>query len=145
MEVGRIKRATPGQVKLKEETAKGSIQFQSVMDHEKRELTYDRLTKKVKEIEDQGKKLAENQTVDNLRQYKKMVRDFLKDVVENGLELNEDFGFNHRGSARTYKIVKEVDKKLVDLTNEVLEKEKSGLNIAGLVGEIKGMLINIYT
>ncbi|RTR36356.1 DUF327 family protein [Robertmurraya yapensis] len=145
MEVSRIKRATLDQVKSKETTAKGSIQFQSVMDHEKRDLTYDRLTQKVKEIEEQGQKLADNQTVDNLRKYKKMVKDFLKDVVENGLELNEDFGFNHRGSARTYRIVKEVDKKLIDLTNEVLEKEKTGLNIAGLVGEIKGMLINIYT
>lgn len=145
MEVNRIKRATLGQIRSQEATAKGSIQFQSVMDQERSQVTYDRLSKKVKEIEEQGKKLTDNQTVDNLRKYKKMVRDFLKDAVENGLELAEDFGFNHRGSTRTYRLVKEVDKKLIDLTKEVLDNEKSALNIASLVGEIKGMLINIYT
>ena len=61
------------------------------------------------------------------------------------LELTEHRGFNQRGSTKVYKLVKEVDKKLIDLTNEVLDKEKKGLDILGLVGEIKGMLINLYT
>ncbi|WP_019153801.1 YaaR family protein [Robertmurraya massiliosenegalensis] len=145
MEVSRIKSTLSGQVKSQEPFSKESIQFQSVMNRERSVITYDRLTKKVNEIEKQGKMLTENQTVDNLRKYKKMVRDFLKEVVDNGLELSENFSFNHRGSTRTHRIVKEVDKKLIDLTNEVLEKEKVGLNIADLVGEIKGILINIYT
>ena len=49
--------------------------------------------------------------------------------------------------ARTkiYKIVKEVDKALIDLTNSVLDKEKNSLDILSRVGEIKGLLINMYT
>ncbi|MFJ8266901.1 YaaR family protein [Peribacillus asahii] len=145
MEVQRISKATLGNVKGKEEVAKGSIQFQAMMDKKRQETTYDRLTKKVAEIEQQGKKLADNHTVENLRKYKKMVKDFMEDAVKNGLELTEHRGFNQRGSTKVYKLVKEVDKKLIDLTNEVLDKEKNGLGILDLVGEIKGMLINIYT
>ena len=115
------------------------------MGQKRNETTYDRLTKKVAEIETQGKKLAENQSVENLRKYKKMVKDFMEDAIKNGLELTEHRGFNQRGSTKVYKLVKEVDKKLIDLTNEVLDKEKKGLDILGLVGEIKGMLINLYT
>lgn len=145
MDVQRINKSTLGRVQSKEEVAKDSIQFQAIMGQKRNETTYDRLTKKVAEIETQGKKLADNQSVENLRKYKKMVKDFMEDAIKNGLELTEHRGFNQRGSTKVYKLVKEVDKKLIDLTNEVLNKEKKGLNILGLVGEIKGMLINLYT
>ncbi|MFJ8257670.1 YaaR family protein [Peribacillus asahii] len=145
MDIQRISRATLNGVQTKEEVAKDSIQFQAMMDKKRQETTYERLTKKVAEIEAQGKKLADNHSVENLRKYKKMVKDFMEDAVKNGLELTEHRGFNQRGSTKVYKLVKEVDKKLIDLTNEVLDKEKNGLGILDLVGEIKGMLINIYT
>jgi uncharacterized protein YaaR (DUF327 family) len=41
--------------------------------------------------------------------------------------------------------VKEVDTKLVDLTNDILQKEKNSLNLLKRVGEIQGLLINMYT
>lgn len=145
MEVGRVKKASLGQVRSKEAVAKESVQFQSIMDEEQSETTYDRLAKKVEEIEAQGEKLANSQTIDNLRKYKKMVKEFLSDVVSNGLELSQRFGFNQRGSSSMYRLVKDVDKKLIELTDEVIAKEKKGLDIVNLVGEIKGMLINIYT
>ena len=50
-----------------------------------------------------------------------------------------------RGSAKVYKLVKEVDKKLVDLTNAVLDKEDKSIRLLSMIGEIQGMLINIYT
>lgn len=145
MEVQRINKAALGKVQSKEEVAKDSIQFQSVMDKKRNETTFDRLTKKVAEIETQGKKLADTHSVENLRKYKKMVKDFMEDAIKNGLELTEHRGFNQRGSTKVYKLVKEVDKKLIDLTNEVLDKEKKGLDILNVVGEIKGLLINMYT
>lgn len=145
MEVQRINKAALGKVQSKEEVAKDSIQFQSVMDKKRNETTFDRLTKKVAEIETQGKKLADTHSVENLKKYKKMVKDFMEDAIKNGLELTEHRGFNQRGSTKVYKLVKEVDKKLIDLTNEVLDKEKKGLDILNVVGEIKGLLINMYT
>ncbi|MES9803355.1 DUF327 family protein, partial [Priestia megaterium] len=42
-------------------------------------------------------------------------------------------------------LVKEVDTKLVDLTNDILQKEKDSLNLLKRVGEIQGLLINMYT
>ena len=145
MEVQRIQAGTLNKTEAKEETAKSSISFSSVMDSRRTDVTYERLTKKMAEIETQGAKLADTRSVENLRKYKKMVKDFLDDAVKNGLELKEQRGFSQRGSTKIYKIVKEVDRKLIDLTNEVLDKEKKGLEVLELVGEIQGMLINIYT
>ncbi|WML46900.1 YaaR family protein [Neobacillus sp. PS3-34] len=145
MEVQRVNKTSAAKVAFKEETAKDSISFNSIMDTKRTDVTFERLNKKMQEIESVGEKLADSRTVDNLRKYKKLVKDFMDDAVKNGLELKEQRGFSHRGSSKIYKLVKEVDKKLIDLTNAVLDKEHKGLDLLGMVGEIKGMLINIYT
>ncbi|MEH7125688.1 YaaR family protein [Bacillus sp. JJ1503] len=146
MEVNRVrKNEILSRLGSKGNIAKDSISFQSVMNKNQNEQTLEILQSKIKDIEQQGEKLTELRTVESLRQYKKMVKDFMKYAVDHGLELQENFGFNQRGSTRTHRLVKEVDKKLIDLTNTVLEKESSSLDVLNKVGEIKGLLINIYT
>jgi uncharacterized protein YaaR (DUF327 family) len=41
-------------------------------------------------------------------------------------------------------VVETVDEKLSELTDELMKKEESSIDILGKVGEIKGLLINIY-
>jgi uncharacterized protein len=144
MEIQRLNKTSLSRLGLKETVAKDSISFTSVMDNKRADLTLEHLTKQMQEIESQGNKLAESRTVENLRKYKKLVKNFLDDAVKNGLNLQEQLGFNFRGSSKLYKLVKEVDKKLIDLTNSVLEKEQQGMDILEMVGEIKGLLVNIY-
>lgn len=108
------------------------------------EKVYARFNQLIEEIDEQGKILAEKRTVEELRKYKQLVKEFIEDAVNHGLELQERRGFNRRGRTKIYKIVQEVDRKLLDLTNAVLEKQKSSLDILEMVGEIKGLLINLY-
>ncbi|GAA0368029.1 YaaR family protein [Bacillus horti] len=99
----------------------------------------------VNRIHDSGERLGKHMTMENLREYKKLVKQFLNEAVEYGIELQERQGFNSRGRPRSYKIVEEVDKKLIDLTNQILDDEKNQLEILSLVGDIKGLLINLYS
>ncbi|WP_370639190.1 DUF327 family protein [Cohnella sp. REN36] len=41
-------------------------------------------------------------------------------------------------------MITEVDKKLTEVTDAVLKKEQKGINILDTVGEIRGLLINMY-
>ena len=145
MEVNRVSKTGLNRVQKKEDLATESISFTEVMGTKRENLVFEKMTKMMHGIEDQGKVLAESRTVEDLKKYKKLVKEFMDAAVKNGLKLEEQRGFNRRGRTKVYKIVKEVDKKLIDLTNAVLEKEKKGINILNLVGEIKGLLINIYT
>lgn len=145
MEVQKITNANLNKIKARDEVAKESVSFSEVMSKGRKQQNYERLTGMMKEIEGQGKQLAESRTIDNLRKYKKLVKDFMEEAVSNGLQLEEQRGFNRRGRTKVYKIVKEVDSKLIELTNAVLDKEKKGLDALSLVGEIHGLLINIYT
>ena len=145
MEVPRVSKTGINRVQKKENVPTESISFSEVMGSKRENLVYEKMTKMMQDIEDQGKVLAESRTVDDLKKYKKLVKEFMQDAVNNGLKLEDQRGFNRRGRTKVYKIVKEVDKKLIDLTNAVLQKEQNGLNILNLVGEVKGLLINMYT
>ena len=145
MDVQRIGMAALLKAGRREEARKDSISFKEVIGTRREDITFERLTKRMQELEAQGKVLADTQSIEHLRKYKKLVKDFMDDAVKNGLQLEERRGFSQRGSAKVYKLVKEVDQKLVELTNAVLDKEERGISLLGMIGEIQGMLINIYT
>ena len=146
MEVQRVGRASLN--KTEQAGPKGTeakITFQEIMQKGRQNSeAYERLGKLLTKIDDQGKTLSESRTVEELRKYKQMVKEFMDDAVKLGLQLEEQKGFNRRGRTKVYKIVREVDRKLLDLTDAVLKEQKSGLDILNMVGEIKGLLVNIY-
>ena len=145
MEVHRVSKTGANKIEKKESIPAESVSFTEVMGKKREEVLYAKMTKMMQDIEDQGKILSTSQTVEDLKKYKKLVKEFLDDAVNNGLKLEEQRGFNRRGRTKVYKIVKEVDSKLINLTNAVLDKEKNGLKILNMVGEIQGLIINMYT
>ncbi|MBP3951196.1 YaaR family protein [Bacillus suaedae] len=144
MDIQRIGKAGLGRVESKKTGPEAKVSFQEVIGKQRDEKAYERLSQLMQKIDDQGKVLSETRTVDELRKYKQLVKDFMEDAVQFGLSLEERRGFNRRGRTKIYKIVEEVDRKLLDLTDAVLKKEKKGLDILNMVGEIKGLLVNIY-
>ncbi len=144
MEVNKVGRTSLDKTKSTKGSTSEKTTFTEVMARKRTDLVIAKLQKLMEDIEDQGSVLAESQTVDDLRKYKKLVREFLDESVKNGLALEERRGFNRRGRTKIYKIVAEVDKKLIELTDAVLQKQEKGLKILDLVGEIKGLLINVY-
>ncbi|RSL34594.1 DUF327 family protein [Salibacterium salarium] len=131
--------------KKTKETSQTGVNFTEIMNQRRNDKAYERFTKMMEQIDDQGKVLSETRSVEELRKYKQLVKDFMKEAVDNGLNLEEKRGFNRRGRTKMYKVVEEVDQKLMDLTNAIVEDQKSGLEILDQVGEIRGMLVNVYT
>ncbi|QRG67310.1 YaaR family protein [Brevibacillus choshinensis] len=144
LEVSKIGKLSREVTKPKQEVATDKVIFTELMNKGREQMDTERLHKKIQEIEEQGKILAESRTVGDLRKYKSLVKSFMEDAVKHGLALEERQGFNRRGRSRIYKIVKEVDKQLLDLTDGMLKKQEPGLRILERIGEIKGLLINIF-
>ncbi|MFK3937727.1 YaaR family protein [Alkalihalobacillus sp. NPDC078783] len=144
MDVERIMRTGVHKVERKKAEVQPSTTFSEVMNKQRTDKAVEQLTKLMHKVEEQGKVLAETRTIDELHTYKKLVKEFMDDAVKHGLSLEERRGFNRRGRTKIYKLVEEVDRKLIDLTNDVLDKQKSSLDILSKVGEIKGLLVNIY-
>ncbi|TDQ36938.1 YaaR family protein [Aureibacillus halotolerans] len=145
VDVRRIQSTELHPTKAKPASPQASVSFQEIMAKGRVEKTHEKLTGLMKDIEAQGKALADTRSVEELRKYKALIKDFMRDAVDVGLQLQEHRGFTRQGRTKVFKIVETVDAKLAELTASVLEKEASGLKILEQVGEIKGMLMNLYT
>ncbi|WP_404330195.1 YaaR family protein [Mesobacillus maritimus] len=95
-------------------------------------------------LEKQGQLLVQHRTIENLRDYKKIVQEFIGEVMNGGLQLSEKQSQHPNGHMKTHQLVEIVDQKLLELQDEVMNNEKHGLEVLGLIGEIKGLLINLY-
>ncbi len=118
--------------------------FAGALKNQENRMTEEHITRLLREIEVQGQRLSKSMTVRDLHLYKNLVKRFMEEAVKYGVALDERRGSGRRGRGRIYKIIKEVDKKLLDLTDAILQQEKSGLDILNRIGEIRGMLINLY-
>lgn len=133
-----------GAGKAKRPEAEPVVSFQNVIGQKREDREHERFQRQIAAIQEKGELLAESQTVESLAEYKQLIKDFMKDAVDAALRLEDKRGFNRRGRAKIYKIVEQVDQKLLALTDQVISGEASRLSLLDQVGEIRGLLVNVY-
>ncbi|NLM42722.1 MAG: YaaR family protein [Clostridiales bacterium] len=144
MKVRNIEKANIEQVATKKVNDSASISFKEVMSTRRDQMDLERLNRLMEEVDAQGKILSESMTVEDLRDYKKKVKEFLAEAVKYGLKIQQSRGFNRGGRMRIYKTVKKVDEKLLELTDAVINKQEKGIKVLSLIGEIRGLLLDVY-
>ena len=135
-----------GQTSAKVQTpAVGRVTFQEILaeendDERRRQL----LQELLEEVDRRGRDLVENRTVESLFAYKNMVKSFIEEAVDFGLKVAEKRGYGRAGRTKILRSVENIDEKLLQLADLVLQKESKHINILSKVGEIKGLLVNLY-
>lgn len=119
--------------------------FQQMVQTQDQKMQIQTLNRLIGDIEGAGQRLLRSRTFRELAKYKALVKRFVKEAVEYGLELKQSTSWNEYGQSRPLKTVETIDARLVELSEEILNKEKSSLEILEMIGEIKGLLINLYT
>jgi len=129
--------------KLLEEEA-NRISFTEILASTEEENMREALTDVLEKINKKGKELVNNRTVENLLEYKKMVKNFIEDAVDFGLKINARRGYGLSGRTKILRTVSTVDKRLVELTDIIMKQESKGIKLLEKVGQIEGLLINIF-
>jgi len=127
---------------------KGTVndtKFRGLVQQQNEKLKVGQLQNLMKNIDLVGSKLGKSQNLKDLTKYKSLVKKFVKEAVEYGLQVKRDNSWDQFGQGRDLNTVQVIDDKLVELTEEIMAKEKNGLRILDRIGEIKGLLINLYT
>ena len=101
------------------------------------QTTHEQLRKQLEQIQRQGERLLKSMTVRELRNYKLLVKQFLEETVRRGIVLKEMKGWDRRGRGRRYKQLEEVDRKLLDMADELLEHEQGKLDILHSMGKLE--------
>lgn len=123
----------------------GSLNFSKIVRQEENRLQMEQLTKLLTQIDMAGERLSRSQTFQDLASYKSLVKRFIHEAVEYGMDLNQSHSWNFNGQGRTHTLIEKIDKELLDLTEQMVDQEKGSIDILGKVGLIKGLLINLYT
>lgn len=96
-------------------------------------------------IETQSNKLSDKLFIDDLINYKKLVKEFLNITVNNSHVFFKENSLDRRGRHRIYSLVKKVDQELDELTQEFLDLENKRINILKRLNDIQGILMDILT
>ena len=119
-------------------------EFSDLLSSAGKELTKEKMQQLLNQIDEQGKRLGAKKNLQELKKYKELIKKFMDEAVQTGLEFNEQQSFDRYGRTKKYKIIRQIDEKLMDLTNRIVDKEQKQIDILDKIGEIKGLLINLY-
>lgn len=104
-----------------------------------------RLNTMMQEIVQQGDRLSKKMDVRDMKRYRGLIKDFLNEVVTRSHEFSRENFLDRRGRHRVYGIIRQVDNTLDELARELVKDEKDHLAILDKIGEIRGLLLDIFT
>ncbi|HOA96287.1 YaaR family protein [Acetivibrio saccincola] len=98
----------------------------------------------VNKIEEQGEKLSKKIDLRELKIYKRLIADFLDEVVSNSHKFTKDSTLDRRGRYKVYATVKKINKELDELTQEVLKEEKDNIAVLKKIEDIRGLVLDLF-
>ena len=104
-----------------------------------------RLSSLMEEITMQGDRIAKKKDIRDMKKYRGLIKEFMNEVINRSHQFSRENFLDRRGRHRVYGIIRLVDQTLDDLAKELVKDEKDNLAILAKIGEIRGLLLDIFT
>ena len=144
MKINQVVQAQQMEQVHQQSKADGTFKF-TLASHIEEAQLQQRLTSMMEEITMQGEKLAKHRDVKDMKKYRGLIKDFLNEIVNRSHEFSRENFLDRKGRHRVYGIIRLVDKNLDELAQELVKDEKDNLSILEKIGEIRGLLLDIFT
>jgi uncharacterized protein len=106
-----------------------------------KEQTEQGLKEMLKDIDKLGKKLISTRSVEDAKGYKRKIQEYLSYIVKNIYKLKREPGpFNYGIHIR----IEVINKKLDEITKQVIDEQKETIELADRIEEIRGLLVDVY-
>lgn len=122
----------------------GSFKF-TLASHVEEAGLQERLNLMMQEITMQGNKIAKRMDVRDMKRYRSMIKEFMNEIVSRSHSFSRENFLDRRGRHRVYGIIRLLDETLDELAKELVKDEKDHIAILGKIGEIRGLLLDIFT
>ena len=97
------------------------------------------------DITAQGNRIAQHMDIRDLKRYRGLIKEFLNEVVFRSHKFSRENFLDRRGRHRVYGIIKLIDENLDALATELVADEQDHISILARIGEIRGLLLDIFT
>lgn len=144
IKVGQVTQSAPVEQTQPVRPTDGTFKFMLASNIEEAELQT-RLQNLMEEITMQGEKLYKRRDVKDMKHYRGLVKEFLNEVVTHSHSFSRENFLDRKGRHRVYGIIRLVDANLDQLAQELMKDEKDNLAILNKIGEIEGLLLDIFT
>ena len=81
----------------------------------------------------------------DMRRYRGLIKDFMNEIVSRSHSFSRENFLDRRGRHRVYGIIRLVDETLDELAQELVKEESDNITILNKIGEIRGLLLDIFT
>lgn len=144
IKVNQVQQPAPVEQTQAPTPSDGTFKFMLASNIEESQLQA-RLNALMEEITMQGERLAKKHDVKDMKHYRGLVKDFLNEIVTRSHAFSRENFLDRRGRHRVYGIIRKVDENLDQLAQELMKDEKDHLAILDRIGEIRGLLLDIFT
>jgi len=117
--------------------------FRRTLTDMSKDLYAARLTEMKNEIDEQGKRLSDRVDVREFEKYRRLIREFLDEIVSNGYTFSREDAYASRGKHRYIATVKIIDEKLDALGKEVISDHADKIEILHKLDDIRGLLLDL--
>ncbi|MEZ0536871.1 YaaR family protein [Caldicellulosiruptoraceae bacterium PP1] len=98
----------------------------------------------VQKVNDLSKELSQKMDIGTLREYKKTIKELLSFTVYSSHEFFKEFFLDKRGRHKVFGMIRKIDQKMDQLTQEILKSEKDSLKILSYIDDIRGLIIDLF-
>lgn len=118
--------------------------FEAIVQSKAQNMQREQLEQLLEDITEQGKKVVRYRSFRDLARFKRMIKQFIEEAVYKGMSVKETHNFNMTNFSHQLITVEKIDEKLIQLTEDILDQEKKAVDLLAIIGEIEGLLINLY-
>ena len=127
---------------LQSAASKRESNFGNVLAHT-RQLDSSELNLFLNKLDKQGQKLAESLSLQDLLEFKKMVKSFLKSTLGQSRNMQEETFWDYRGQPKVMARVTKINHALEELGEQILSSQAEPLKILAKIDEIKGLIVDL--
>lgn len=144
IKVNQMQQAIPVEQTQAPQETDGNFKFTLVSRIAEQDLQ-NALTGMLEEITRQGDKLAKHRDIKDMKRYRALIKDFMNEIVNRSHAFSRENFLDRKGRHRVYGIIRLVDQNLDELAQELVKEEQDNIAILNKIGEIRGLLLDIFT
>lgn len=124
---------------------KTGAEFSSELTDQEDSMSREELKRLLDKIDEQGAKLTNTPTFDELKEYRNLVKTFVSEAVSRMYSIHSQSGWDRMGRQKVYTTVRKIDKELEDMAEKIRLGQADSLSIVAGQDAIRGMLVDLYS
>jgi uncharacterized protein len=93
----------------------------------------------------QGKKLSETLSIGDLKDFREMVKSFLRSTFGQSRKMQEESSWDSQGRPKVMTRIAQIDHALDELGKQLLDQQAKPLEVLTKIDEIRGLIVDLFT